>query len=35
MIPKDLKTKLEAIAESKGINLSSLVRMILTTEAKK
>lgn len=35
MIPKDLKQKLEAIAEDKGLNLSSLVRLILTAESKK
>lgn len=35
MIPKDLKQKLEAIAEDKGLNLSSLVRLVLTAESKK
>ena len=35
MIPKDLKQKLEAMAEDRGLNLSSLVRLILTAESKK
>lgn len=35
MIPAELKVKLEQMAEDKGVNLSSLVRMILTAESKK
>lgn len=35
MIPKELKAKLEAMAEDKGLNLSSLVRLVLTAESKK
>lgn len=35
MIPAELKVKLEQMADDKGVNLSSLVRMILTAESKK
>lgn len=35
MIPKELKAKLETMAEEKGLNLSSLVRLVLTAESKK
>lgn len=35
MIPAELKQKLTEMAEDKGINLSSLVRLILTAESKK
>ena len=35
MIPKELKSKLESMAEDKGLNLSSFVRLILTAESKK
>lgn len=35
MIPAELKAKLTLMADDKGVNLSSLVRMILTAESKK
>lgn len=35
MIPAELKQKLTEMAEDKGVNLSSLVRLILTAESKK
>lgn len=35
MIPKELKAELTKQANEKGLNLSSYVRLILTTETKK
>ena len=35
LIPADVKEKLKEIAESKGVNMSALVRLILTAETKK
>lgn len=35
MIPNDLKEKLTKKAESMGLTLSSLVRLVLTAESKK
>ena len=35
MIPSDLKKELSEMANEKGLNLSSLIRMILIAEVKK
>lgn len=35
LIPADVKSTLKAKAEEKGLNLSSLIRLILTAESKK